>query len=101
MRLSSVLVLCVAFATASPALADTHTFIVANQPDGYGIDECLANGDHCGAYAALSYCERHQFTQASSFHKVSHDDVTGTIPVSNETCKGSGCQSYVAITCQR
>ena len=37
---------------ASAAHADSRIFIVANQPDGYGIDQCLAKGENCGAPAA-------------------------------------------------
>src|SRR5260370_22390533 len=43
---------------ASAASADSRVFIVANQPDGYGVDQCLARGEKCGAHAALSYCGR-------------------------------------------
>jgi hypothetical protein len=98
MRLSSVLVLCVAFATASPALAENRVFIVANQPDEYGIDHCLANGERCGALAARSYCESHQFTQASSYRRVDPDEVTGSVPASTGP---NPSDAYVAITCQR
>jgi hypothetical protein len=39
-------------------LADRRVFIVANQPDSYGIDQCLANGDRCGASAAALTANR-------------------------------------------
>jgi hypothetical protein len=99
MRLSSVLVLCVAFATASPAFAENRVFIVANQPDEYGIDHCLANGERCGALAARSYCELHEFSQASSYRRVDPDEVTASVPA----LAGSNASkdAYVAITCQR
>src|ERR1700754_1801670 len=98
MRLSSVLVLCVAFATVSPAVAENRVFIVANQPDEYGIDHCLANSERCGALAARSYCESHQFTQASSYRRVDPDEVTGAVPASTGP---NANDAYVAITCQR
>lgn len=85
--------------TASPALAESRIFIVANQPDGYGIDRCLADGDKCGIPAARAYCQSRDFAQAASFRKVDRDEVTGAIPVA--TCLGVGCGDYVAITCQR
>src|SRR5438105_7378662 len=49
---------------ASAALADTRVFIIANQADGYGVDQCLAKGDKCGAHAARSYCQSREFAQA-------------------------------------
>lgn len=100
MRLSSAAALCAVFLTISPAFADSRVFIVANQPDGYGIDECLANGAACGASAARMYCESHQFARASSYHRIENDEVTGAIPASTRSPKPSG-DSYVAITCQR
>ncbi|RTL51276.1 MAG: hypothetical protein EKK40_10565 [Bradyrhizobiaceae bacterium] len=88
-------------ASVSSSLADSEVFIVANQPDGYGIDHCLANGERCGAPAARAYCQLHEFSQASAYRRVDPDEVTGSVPVSAGTCKGSGCDEYVAITCQR
>ena len=41
--------------TASAALADSRVFIIANQPDGYGVDRCLANSEKCGASAAAAW----------------------------------------------
>ena len=37
---------------ASAASADSRVFIIANQADGYGVDQCLAMGEKCGAHAA-------------------------------------------------
>lgn len=105
MRLSSLLVLCVAFASATPALADTRVFLVASQPDEYGIDQCLASGGSCGAMAARSYCKAHEFAQASSYHLVDPAEITGSIPAAtNSAASGSAAPhglNYVAITCQR
>lgn len=100
MRLSSAAALCAVFLTTSPVFADSRVFIVANQPDGYGIDECLANGAACGASAARMYCESHQFTRASSYRRVETDEITGAIPASTASVAPRG-DSYVAITCQR
>jgi len=85
---------------SSPAFADSRIFIVANQPDGYGIDECLANGAACGASAARMYCESHQFAQASSYHRIDNGEITGAIPASASSPASHG-DAYVAITCQR
>ena len=54
MRSHSALLACMFLLAASAAMADSRVFIIANQPDGYGIDQCLARGDKCGAQAARS-----------------------------------------------
>jgi len=90
------------FAVASSAaLADSRVFIVANQSDGYGIDQCLAKGEKCGAPAALSYCKSRSFTQAVAYRRVDPDEVTGSISSSGGACKSGKCDEFVAITCQR
>jgi hypothetical protein len=100
MRLSSAAALCVLTLSCLPAYADSHVFIVANQPDGYGIDQCLANGEQCGASAARMYCKSHQFAQAIAFHRIENDEITGAIPASTSSPVPHG-DAYVAITCQR
>ncbi|UZE47443.1 hypothetical protein [Rhodopseudomonas sp. P2A-2r] len=88
--------------TASAAFADSRVFIIANQADGYGIDQCLANGEKCGASAARSYCQSREFAQATAFRRVDPDEVTGSIPQPiGGNCGRGGCNEYVAITCQR
>ena len=87
---------------ASVALADSRVFIIANQADGYGVDQCLAKGYKCGAHAAQSYCQSRDFTQASSYRRVDPDEITGSVPQpASGKCKHAGCNEYVAITCQR
>jgi len=86
---------------ASAASADSRVFIVANQADGYGIDECLARGEKCGAYAARSYCQSREFASATAYRRVDPDEITGSVPSGGEKCSGPGCSEYVAITCQR
>jgi len=100
MRLSSAAALCAVLLISSPAFADSRVFIIANQPDGYGIDECLANGAACGASAARMYCESHQFAQASSYRRIANDEITAAIPASTSSSAPHG-GAYVAITCQR
>ncbi|HWV96246.1 MAG TPA: hypothetical protein VN130_03795 [Xanthobacteraceae bacterium] len=88
--------------TAAPARADNRVFIVANQSDGYGIDQCLASGDKCGVPAARSYCQSREFTEATAFRRVDPDEITGALPsATGKTCRGAGCAEFVAITCQR
>jgi len=107
MRFSSAFIfdailVCALLFAVSAAHADSRVFIVANQADGYGVDQCLAMGEKCGAYAARSYCQSREFTQATFYRRVEPDEITGSVPKGgNETCSGSGCHEYVAITCQR
>ena len=85
----------------SVASADSRVFIIANQPDGYGVDQCLARSEKCGAHAAQSYCQSRNFPQASSYRRVDPDEITGSVPKEHENCGRSGCGEYIAITCQR
>jgi len=102
MRFLPALSACVFLLTASAASADSRVFIVENQADGYGVDQCLAKGEKCGAHAALSYCQSRDFAQASSYRRVDPDEVTGSVPTSaNGSCNHAGCGEFVAITCQR
>lgn len=100
-RISAFLAAASLLLAASSASADSRVFIIANQSDGYGIDQCLANGEKCGAPAARSYCQSREFTQATAFRRVDPDEVTGSIPKPATGCKGSSCNEFVAITCQR
>jgi len=86
---------------ATAASAETRVFIVANHADGYGIDQCLARGEKCGAHAARSYCQSRDFAQASAFRRVDPDEITGSVPKPGGNCARGGCDEYVAITCQR
>ena len=102
MRFPNVLFVGAFVLAASAALADTRVFIVANQADGYGVDQCLARGDKCGAYAARAYCQQRDFAQAVSYRRVDPEEITGSVP-KNVTgrCGPAGCDEYVAITCER
>lgn len=102
MRPLSALYACLLLCTATAAVADSRTFVIANQPDSYGVDQCLANGDRCGSYAARAYCQSRDFAQASAYHRIDPAEITGALPASTgESCSYSGCSEYVAITCQR
>jgi hypothetical protein len=94
--LAAVLFIC-AVATAR---AEQRMFIIANNPDGYGVDRCLATGAKCGALVATSYCKSHQFAEATSYRKVDREDITGAIP-NGGGCSGSRCADLVAIVCTR
>jgi hypothetical protein len=83
------------------AQAEQRMFIIADDGDGYGIDRCLASGDHCGAAAADAYCKGHEFASATSYRKVDRDEITGAIPTGGwGGCKNSSCD-VVAIVCTR
>ena len=101
MRSLSALVACVFCLAASAAAADSRVFIIENQADGYGVDQCLANSEKCGAHAALSYCRSRDFAEASSYRRVDPTEVTGSVPKAGASCRHGGCGEYVAITCKR
>jgi hypothetical protein len=101
MRSISALLACVSLLSGTAAWADSRVFIIANQPDGYGVDQCLARSEKCGAHAAQSYCQSRNFALASSYRRVDPDEITGSVPKDHENCSRSGCGDYIAITCQR
>ena len=102
MRFPPALIACTFLLAVTAASADSRVFIVANQADGYGIDQCLARGEKCGAHAARSYCQSREFAQATAYRRVDPDEITGAVSSgANAKCTGSGCGEYVAITCQR
>jgi hypothetical protein len=102
MRIPSALLACAFILSASAAFADSRVFIIENQADGYGVDQCLAKGEKCGAHAALSYCRSRDFAEASSYRKVDADEVTGSVPKGAMAGGGhAGMGDYIAITCQR
>ena len=101
MRSLPALFACAFSLAASAALAETRVFIIANQADGYGVDQCLARGEKCGAHAARSYCQSRDFTQASAYRRVDPDEITGSVPKTGANCAHGHCDEYVAITCQR
>ena len=88
------------FAGAAFAQSEKRIFIIANSPDAYGVDRCLAEGSSCGAAAAAAYCQSKQFPQAASYRKIERDEITGAIPVST-VCGRHGCDDFIAIECSR
>jgi hypothetical protein len=102
MRPLSAFIACAFLLAASAASADSRVFIIANQADGYGVDQCLARSEQCGAHAARSYCQSRDFAQATAYRRVDPDEITGSVlQIGDGKCTGSGCNEYVAITCQR
>ena len=101
MRFFTTLCACLFLVAATAASAETKIFIIANEADGYGVDQCLAKSDKCGAHAALSYCRSRDFAQASSYRRIDPEEITGSVPKAAGNCPHGGCNEYVAITCQR
>ncbi len=98
----AILSLAAVVAAAGPVRAEKRIFIIANNPDGYGVDRCLSTGARCGTAAAGAYCRSHAFSQAVSFRKVDRGDFTGSIPADGgSACRGGGCDGFVAIECAR
>ncbi len=98
----SLLLICGFMCSATLALADSRVFIIANQPDGYGVDKCLADGEKCGAHVAQTYCQTRDFARATDYRRVDPADITGAVPVPvGGHCGHQGCSEFVAITCQR
>ena len=86
---------------AGAASAENRTFIIPNNPDGYGIDRCLANGERCGAVVATTYCQSQSFAQARSFRRIDRDEITGAASSSRRSACAGNCESFVAIECTR
>ena len=101
MQSISVVLACLSIFVGAAAWADSRVFIIANQADGYGVDQCLAKGEKCGAHAAQSYCQSRNFAQATAYRRVDPDEITGSVPKAATNCGRAGCNEYVAITCQR
>ncbi len=100
-KLIALPTLIVFLALALPAGAETRIFIVENQPDGYGIDQCLASGANCGKPMASAYCQSRNYGQAVSFRKAEPDEITGGRVSADATCHTRGCVDFVAIECIR
>lgn len=99
--LCALLVFAFALLGSTAAVAEKRIFIIANNPDAYGVDRCLATGATCGAAAAAAYCESKQFAKAASFRKIDRDEITGAVPTGGNACRGGTCEEFVAIECSR
>lgn len=97
----TVLIAAAALFLSAHAQAEQQMFIVASNPDGYGVDRCLEAGAKCGAAIAAAYCKSRQFIQAASYRRVERDDITGSIPSSDSACHSGNCDEFVAIVCSR
>jgi len=91
-----VLALTLFVVSCGTASAEIRTFVLNNDSDGYGVDQCLASGASCGVAVASAYCRSLDFADARSFRKVASNEVTG----GKIACVG-GCGELVAIECTR
>ncbi|MGO8833688.1 MAG: hypothetical protein ACLQE9_12865 [Roseiarcus sp.] len=64
--------------------ADQHIFVIA-AAEGYGVEDCLAEGGDCGHVVADAWCEAHGHGAAISFGLA--DDVTGAISLASAGAK--------------
>ena len=102
MRISGrFLMLASVLLASAPAAAENRLFVIANNPDGYGIDRCLASGEHCGTTVATAYCQSQDFASAKSFRKIDREEITGAVPTSATSICTGNCESFVAIECSR
>ncbi|MBZ0146831.1 MAG: hypothetical protein K8F62_04705 [Pseudorhodoplanes sp.] len=99
--LCALLVFAFALLGSTAAVAEKRIFIIANNPDAYGVDRCLSSGATCGAAAAAAYCESKQFAKAASYRKIDRDEITGAVPTGGNACRGGTCEEFVAIECSR
>jgi hypothetical protein len=98
----ALLAFATALLNATSASAERRMFIIANNPNGYGVDRCLASGATCGAAMAAAYCRSREFSHAVSYRKVNKDDITGAAPAGESGgCRSNRCDDYVAIECMR
>lgn len=94
--------LAVVLALATPAHAETKTFLI-DSSDGYGIDRCLASGEACGRAAATALCRANAFAQVVDYGRMEPTEITGALPggLPLKVCQGPSCPVKVAITCTR
>lgn len=102
-RQAAAAAVLVGLAAACPphACAETKTFFVENQPDGYGIDECLASGASCGRPMASTFCQSHEYGEAVSFHRAAPEETAQAAGNAGAACTRNGCLNFIAIECQR
>jgi hypothetical protein len=99
--LLAAVTLVFAMAGSLSVQAENRIFIIANNPDGYGVDRCLATGASCGVAVAAAYCRSRDFSTAASFRKVDREEIARADAEANAACPGGTCEALVAIECAR
>ncbi len=87
-------------AEVSRTASDQESFILSSN-DGYGLDDCLAQGGSCGRVVADAWCEAHGLAASLSFGKA--EDVTFSVADLADTKPPSVKlpQNALVITCAR
>jgi hypothetical protein len=102
MRICALAALAASCLLTAPAYSETRRFVIANTPDGYGVDQCLATGASCGKLVANSYCQSQDYGQAASFKTLDRDDITNSIvSASDNSAWRTSSGAFVAIECTR
>ena len=85
-------------ACIAPSLsqASEKTFAVPSD-DGYGMDECLADGRACAKLVADSWCQVNGMNHSVRFEPAAPEDITGSL--SKDTPRPGPAPAYL-ITCQ-
>ncbi|MFM8608126.1 MAG: hypothetical protein ACKOBC_09225 [Hyphomicrobiales bacterium] len=90
---AALLVVCV-----SPSLSyATETTFVVPADDGYGMDDCLAEGKACAKLVADSWCQVKGMSVAVRFERASAEDITASL-TSKAAVKPS--ETAYLITCR-
>lgn len=64
----------------SPSLSHaTETTFVVPADDGYGMDDCLAEGKACAKLVADSWCQVKGMSVAIRFERASAEDITASL----------------------
>ncbi len=96
MRLALLAAAFAAFSTVSLAETPQKTFIVPAD-DGYGMDDCMADGGACAKLVVDSWCQVKGMGHAASYSLMDPADITASLS-SNSTKKALPV-SYL-VTCQ-
>lgn len=77
---------------AAPVPAKTKTFFIS-QKDGYGLSDCLTNGEACGRVVADSWCSAHGWGAAMAWG--STNDMTASVAGPAKATP----KDHIAVTC--
>ncbi len=76
----SVLFAVLLTVSLSPSLSHaTETTFVVPADDGYGMDDCLAEGKACAKLVADSWCQVKGMSVAVRFERASAEDITASL----------------------
>jgi hypothetical protein len=81
--------------TVSAQAQDTHEIVVPAN-DGYGMDDCLAQGGTCAKLVADSWCQINGLKASASYRAADPADITGSLSQANLT---SDKQPVYIVTC--